>query len=120
MFIRFYCCLLVKCSLYLLLGRAYTTPKAFGLYFKGPLSSFGLATPYSIWEHQNFTLNNGFSTNPLILLYPYCWASSCYWASKMRINNIQEHVHMYNVLDHVGVIFLFFYFLNNWITNSLG
>ena len=47
------------CSLYLLLGRAYTIPKAFGLYFKGPSSSFGLATLYSIWEHQNFPLNKG-------------------------------------------------------------
>ena len=34
-------------------------PKAFGLYFKGPSSSFGLVTLYSIWEHQNFSLNKG-------------------------------------------------------------
>ena len=49
------------CNLYLLFGRAYMTPKAFGFYFKSPSSSFGLATPYSIWEHQNFPLNNGHS-----------------------------------------------------------
>ena len=49
---------LLGCSLYFLLGRTYITLIAFGLYFKGPLSSFGLATPYSIWEHQNFPLNN--------------------------------------------------------------
>ena len=51
---------LLGCSLYLLLGRTYTTLIAFGLYFKGPSLSFGLATPYSIWEHQNFPLNNPF------------------------------------------------------------
>ena len=45
------------CSLFLLLGQAYTTPKAFGLYFKGPSSSFRLATPYSIREHKKFPLN---------------------------------------------------------------
>ena len=45
------------CSLYLLLEWAYTTLKAFWLYFKCPSSIFGLATPYSIWEHQNFSLN---------------------------------------------------------------
>ena len=45
------------CNLCLLLGQAYTIPKAFGLYFKSPSSSFGLATPYSIWEHQNFPFN---------------------------------------------------------------
>ena len=44
-------------SLYLLLGWTYTTLKAFRLYFKGPSSSFGLATSYSIWEHQNFPFN---------------------------------------------------------------
>ena len=49
--------LFLGCSLYLLLGRTYTIPIAFGLYLKGPSSSFGLATPYSIWEHQNFPLN---------------------------------------------------------------
>ena len=46
---------LLGCSLYLLLGRTYTTPIAFGLYFKGPSLSFGLAIPYSIWEHQKFS-----------------------------------------------------------------
>ena len=51
---------LLWCSLYLLLGRTYTTPIAFEFYFKGPSSSFGLAIPYSIWEYQNFPLN----TNP--------------------------------------------------------
>ena len=49
---------LLGCSLYLLLWWTYTTPKAFGLYFKGPSSSVGLVIPYSIWEHQNFPLNN--------------------------------------------------------------
>ena len=49
---------LLGCSLYLLLGRTYTTLKAFGLYFKGSSSSFNLATPYSFWDYQNFPLNN--------------------------------------------------------------
>ena len=48
---------LLGCSLYLLLGWTYTTSIAFGLYFKGPSSSFGLTTPYSIWEQKNFPLN---------------------------------------------------------------
>ena len=48
---------LLGCNLYLLLGWTYTTPIAFGLYFKNPSLSFGLATPYSIWEHQNFPFN---------------------------------------------------------------
>ena len=43
------------CSLYLLLGRTCTTPIVFGFYFKGPSLSFGLATPYSIWGHQEFS-----------------------------------------------------------------
>ena len=42
-------------SLYLLLGRTYTIPIAFELYLKGPSLSFGLATPYSIREHQKFS-----------------------------------------------------------------
>ena len=48
---------LSRCSLYLLLEWAYTTLKAFWFYFKCPSSIFSLATPYSIWEHQNFSLN---------------------------------------------------------------
>ena len=43
---------LLGCSLYSLLGRTYTTLIAFGLYFKGPSLSLGLATPYSIWEQS--------------------------------------------------------------------
>ena len=48
---------LLGCNLYLLLGRTYTTPKSFGIYFKGPSLSFSLATSHSIWEHQNFPIN---------------------------------------------------------------
>ena len=48
---------LLGCSLYLLLGQTYTTPIAFEPYFKGLSLSFSLATPYFIWEHQNFSLN---------------------------------------------------------------
>ena len=48
---------LLGCNLYLSLGWTYITPIAFGLYFKGPSSSFGLVTLYSILGHQNFPLN---------------------------------------------------------------
>ena len=62
-----YYCLLVR--VYLLLGWTYTTPKAFELYFKGPSSSFSLAIPYSIWEHQNFPLNRGIPDGVNTLIY---------------------------------------------------
>ena len=55
MFIGLYCCLLLGCNLYLLLRQTYTTPITFGLYFKGPSSSFSLATPYSIWEQKKIS-----------------------------------------------------------------
>ena len=35
-----------------MLGQTYTILIAFGLYFKGPSLSVGLATPYSIWKQS--------------------------------------------------------------------
>ena len=55
MFIGLYCCLLVRVQPLSLAWWTYTTSIAFGLYFKGSSLSFGLATPYFIWEHQKFS-----------------------------------------------------------------
>ena len=66
---------LLGCSLYLLFGRTYTTSKAFGLYFKGLSSSFGLAIPYSIWKHQNFPLNKSQRRKVLV---PFMFVVECH------------------------------------------
>ena len=86
---------LLGCNLYLLLGRTYTTTKAFGLYFKGPSLSFGLATPYSIWGHQNFPLN--------ILATPL--GSQPYWKSIMplRLHNSQREASQHDVYSYVYI-----------------
>ena len=65
---------LLGCSLYLLLGRTYTTPIAFRLYFKGPSLSFGLVTPYSIWEQKKFPLNKNKLKNQIFSCL--CWLYS--------------------------------------------
>ena len=89
---------LLGCSLYLLLGRTYTTPIAFELYFKGLSLSFGLATSYFIWEHQNFPLNN-FQMHtlysiqsPRILMFGNIWNAhdSSPWKNNF-INGIWIH-----------------------------
>ena len=98
MFIVLYCVFLLGCSLYLLLGRTYTTPIAFELYFKGLSLSFGLATSYFIWEHQNFPLNN-FQMHtlysiqsPRILMFGNIWKAhdSSPWKNNF-INGIRIH-----------------------------
>ena len=109
MFIGFIVVFLLWCNLYLLLRRTYTTPIAFGLYFKDPSSSFGLATSYSIWEQKNFSQQ---------------WLGSklykTYWPQPSAINDISQIViYIYIIskswnmtfiidtllLSHIGIAF---------------
>ena len=65
------------------------------LPLEAPLGPFSFlkAHLFTLWTYNPLFLPfgfNGSSINPLTLLYPYCWASSCYWASKMSINKVHS------------------------------
>ena len=57
---------------------------SFSRLLLGPFASLK-AHLLILWAYNLLFLPFGFndsSNHPLTLLWPYCWASSCYWASK--------------------------------------